>query len=290
MTRIIGISSGKGGVGKTTVTANLALSLKKMGKRVLMIDCNLSTPHLSYYLGVTDYNSTLNDVIKRRVSSSNALYNYDGVWFLPASLRLKDLAGLDLRSFRKAIGKIADPDKFDYVLLDSAPGLGRESICVLNAADEILFVTTPFVPMVNDVLRSIEVLKQLGRKKVGIVLNMANEKKYEIYADTIERLIGIPVVGSIPTDSSIVHGLVLGDPIVKFDPMSDASISFMRLAATLSDEEYEPPNSIRRFANKITKPFRHRSIRMMQDMEDLESEIYLQEGQKNQELKKDVSH
>ena len=54
MTRIIGISSGKGGVGKTTVTANLALALKKMGKRVLMIDCNLSTPHLSYYLGVTD--------------------------------------------------------------------------------------------------------------------------------------------------------------------------------------------------------------------------------------------
>jgi hypothetical protein len=70
--------------------------------------------------------------------------------------------------------------------------------------------------------------------------------------------------------------------------MPESSIAFMHLAATLSDEEYSPPNRLKRLVSRITKPIRHRNIKMMQNIEDLESEIYLQEGQKNQILKKEL--
>jgi septum site-determining protein MinD len=279
LTRIIGISSGKGGVGKSTVIANLALALKRLGKRVVMIDCNLSTPHLSYYLGVNDYKITINDVMRGTASLESAIYNYEGVKFLPASLNIRDLMGLDLKKFRKTVLGLVD-QKTDYVLLDSAPGLGREAICVLNAADEILFVTTPFIPMVNDVIRCIDVLRQLGRKKVGVVLNMATGEKHELFGKTVENVVGIPVVGEIPFDKNMRYSVVMGTPMINYDSTSDASIAFMQLAATLSGEHYSMPGKIERAVYKLRgalNTLSNKQIRMSQEKDRVESEMFIQE-------------
>ena len=282
MTRIIGISSGKGGVGKTTVISNLALALKKLGKKVVMIDCNLSTPHLSYYLGINDYKSTINEVMRNNIDAKSAMYNYEGVKFLPASLNLRDLMGVDLRGFKKLINSMVD-QKTDYILLDSAPGLGREAMCVLNAADEILFVTTPFIPMVNDVMRCIDVLRQLGKKKVGIVLNMSTGKKHELFGRTIENVVGVPVVGEIPFDRNMPYSLVMGNPIMRHDDSSNSSISFMQLASTLSGEPYEPPGMVERVIKKfkgVIKAASNKQIRMVQEKEGVENGMFIQENQK----------
>lgn len=287
LTRIIGISSGKGGVGKTTIVANLALALKKLGKKVAIIDCNLSTPHLSYYLGVNDYKMTINDVMRDKVKVKDAVYNYEGVKFLPASLNLKDLVGIDLKRFRKIVLAMAGP-KTDFVLLDSAPGLGREAVCVLNAADEILFVTTPFIPMVNDVVRCIDVLKQLGRKKVGVILNMSTGKKHELYGRTIESVVGVPLVGEIPFDKNMSYSLVMGTPMITHNSLSDSSISYMRLASTLSGEHYTPPGNIERTVNRIkgvVSSLSNKQIRITQEKSGVESEMFIQEYQNRGELK-----
>jgi len=282
LTRIIGISSGKGGVGKTTVIANLALALKKLGKRVLIIDCNMSTPHLSYYLGVNNYKTTLNDVMSNKVKPEKAMYNYDGVKFMPASLNLRDLIGLNLRSFKKVVSKIKDPEKFDFIILDSAPGLGREAICVMNAADEILFVTTPHVPMLNDVVRSVNVLKQMGRKKVGIVLNMVSGGGHEVIDSTVEDVLNIPIVGIIPFEKSMKQSMVIGTPMMDYNPVAKSSMAFMELAANLSGEEYFPPSRVDQMKNMFKNrafDFANRKINMTQTKDFIEREMILQEGQ-----------
>ena len=135
LTRVIGICSGKGGVGKTTVATNISLALKNLGKKVLLIDCNLSTPHLAYYLGATEYKYTLNDALSGKVDIISTVTPHYGIKFIPASLDMKDLIAIDPMSFKKHLKKIAAPKTFDFIILDAAPGLGREAITVLDAAD-----------------------------------------------------------------------------------------------------------------------------------------------------------
>jgi septum site-determining protein MinD len=103
LTRVIGIVSGKGGVGKTTLTVNLGVALSKLGKKVIVVDCNLSTPHLSYYLGAYKYTTTLNDALLGRTDIKNALYHHNNVMFVPASLAMEDLISLDIIKLKKHV-------------------------------------------------------------------------------------------------------------------------------------------------------------------------------------------
>jgi len=241
LTKIMGISSGKGGVGKTTVAINLAYALKQFGKTAVIIDCNISTPHVGYYIGAFEYNATINDVLRGKANIAYALHQNNGIIFVPASLQLKDLIGIEPMKFKRYVNKLRNPDKIDFVLLDSAPGLGREAISVLDAADEVMLVTTPHVPMINDVLRCRDIINELGDKTFKIVVNMVSNKKCEMVSNAIENITDAAVIGSIPFDRNVEYSLAIKEPIVKCKPNSAASIAFMRLAARLIDEQYKPP-------------------------------------------------
>src|SRR5437867_1215589 len=162
---IVGIVSGKGGVGKTTLVSNLGYALKELDQKVLVVDCNVTTPHLSYYMGVSDFKYTLNDIFLGKIDPISAISYCDGVRYIPASLKMEDIINLDPALFREQISKLSSVYKFDFIFLDSAPGMGREAISVLNSSEELIFITTPFVPMVNDVLRVRRVLKEFPHPK-----------------------------------------------------------------------------------------------------------------------------
>lgn len=280
LARIIGIASGKGGVGKTTVATNLALALRDFGKRVLLIDCNLSTPHLAYYLGVSNYKHTLNDAMLGKVDINSAAHLKDGIRYIPASLNLKDLVGVDTMGFKKHMKKI-QADKYDFIILDAAPGLGREALAVLDAAEEIIFVTNPFIPMVNDVMRSAEVLRSLrGVKSVSVVMNMVTEGSHEILARSVTSLTGFPVVGNISYDQNVVYGLAAKSPIINYKPNSDSSINFRMLAAQIAGLAYKAPKmhhikkAFRKFRNGIFSS----GVSMPQSNADLSEDLMLQKS------------
>jgi len=237
LTRIIAIASGKGGVGKTTFATNLAIALSDLGKRVIVIDCNLTTPHLSYYLGVGNYTTTINDILKEKVDIRYAVSQYNGVMFIPASLNLKDIIGVDIRHLRTHLERL-DLPLIDFVLLDCAPGLGREAISVLEACDEIIFVTTPTVPTLMDVKRCVEAVGTKN-KKFSLVLNMVGSGKYEFETGHVYELVKILILGTIPFDRNVIDSVAFGAPILRMKPDSPASISFMQLASTLIGKEFE---------------------------------------------------
>src|SRR5438445_1476784 len=133
LTRIIAVCSGKGGVGKTTFTANMALALNYYNQKVVIIDCNVSTPHLASYLGVTDHKFTLNDVLKGKVAITDAIQNYYGIVYIPASEELKDLEKMNILNLKHHVRKLFFPVLIDFVFLDSAPGLGNEAIAYIDA-------------------------------------------------------------------------------------------------------------------------------------------------------------
>ena len=240
LARVIGIVSGKGGVGKTTVTVNLAIALSKFGKRVIAVDCNLSTPHLAYYLGAYKYTTTFNDVLLGKASMTSALYHHNSVMFVPASLALQDLISIDVVEMKDHIKKLNNNDMIDFILLDSAPGLGRESISTLDASDEMIYVANPIYPTVRDVVKCIDVAREFGKKNLGIVLNMTGNGRHELGPKEVQSIARIPVIGQIPFDRNIVNGLSVRKPVMKYKPSSKSSIGFMKLAGMLVGENYKP--------------------------------------------------
>lgn len=279
MARVIGVCSGKGGVGKTTIVTNLAIALKELGQRVLIIDCNLSTPHMTYYMGAADYKYTLNDVMAGKVDVSSAVHAHYGIKYIPASLDMKDLIGLEPTSIRKHLKKLMNSDQADIILLDSAPGLGREALTVLDAADEIILVTTPFAPMLNDVMRCGEVLKHVkGAKNVNIVLNMVTDGAHEINSSTITDVTGMPVLGKIPLDNNVIFGLVMKSPVMNYRPDSDSSIGFMQLASNMLGQPYKLPmkTKLKTLLTKTKNYMLPQRVVMPQSAKEVRRDIFIQ--------------
>lgn len=251
MARVIGIISGKGGVGKTTLTANLGASLAHFFKKnVTVIDCNITTSHLSLYLGIHFCPTSLNKVLRNEISIEEALYkHYSGANIVPASLSWKDLEGVDVIQIKDSIKKLFD--KTDIILLDAAPGLGREALAAIKACDEVIFVTTPYVPCVMDVIRCLEVVNEIGVKPLGIVLNMVGNERYEMKKKEIEQLTGLPVIASIPLDKNVLKSLALRTPVVLFNKKSKASREIIKLASTLIGETYREEGFFSRIFKKL---------------------------------------
>ncbi|MFH1105914.1 MAG: cell division ATPase MinD [Candidatus Aenigmatarchaeota archaeon] len=235
MTRIIGVVSGKGGVGKTTIVMNLGAELaSKFKKDVLLVDCNITTSHLSMSLGMHFVPVTLNQVLKGDAHIESAIYTHPtGMKIIPASLGVKDAEGIDTANVKKHIKQLLG--KVDIILLDAAPGLGKESQLTLSLSDEILFVTTPYVPAVMDIIRTKEMIK--GEKtRLGVVLNMVTNERHELSKKEIEQLTEMPVIASIPYDKNVLKSLAAKQPVTTFNPNAKASREFTQLAAEITGE------------------------------------------------------
>lgn len=238
MSRIIGIVSGKGGVGKTTVASNLSYALSELGQKVITIDCNITTPHLSNYVPDFSWRATLNDVINGKTDISSALHYNNGIYIVPASPNLADLVDVNVSNLRKVVQQLTSLSS--VIILDSAPGLGKEAVSVLNSCNELLFVTIPQRAAVNDITRCMVVAKEIGVKTTGLILNMYKKKQYNLTPKEIEEITGLNVIDSIEFDEKVANSVYAKLPLVKFWPEEKVSHQFMKIAADLIGVPYKP--------------------------------------------------
>lgn len=253
MPRTIGIISGKGGVGKTTLVANLGVALSRFGRRVTLVDCNVTTSHLGFCFGLFYYDKTLNNVLKKEATLLEAMYSHpSGVKIVPASLELEQLAGVEINELRSYIENI---ENTDIVLLDSAPGFGREAMSVLNSCSEVIFITTPHMNAIADVIRGFKLIKQTDIVPLGIVLNMVRNKSFELTERDVEELTGLPVMAKIPFDLSVQKSLAKGMPTILYRSYAPSSIETMKLASSVLGEYYSPPNIFSRIYEYLKTTF-----------------------------------
>jgi len=243
MTRIITVASGKGGVGKTTLVSNLATALAQFKKSVIAVDGNLTTANLGIHLGIPLYPVTLQDVLNGKARLNDAMYYHPaGFTVLPADISLKKLRTASSHElvdvFYKLVGGC------DFILVDSAAGLGKEALSTIEAADELITVTNPELPALTDALKLGNLAEKYGTHNLGVVVNRVSGKRHEFSMPAIESFLEVPVLGKIPEDSEVSKALAKKVPVVIHKPMSSASQHIMGIAARLIGEEYKPKSRI----------------------------------------------
>jgi len=246
----IAIVSGKGGIGKTTLAINLGfLFNKEFNLNTVIIDGNLTTPHLSINLGIYNKHITLNHILKNEVKINDGIYEHPiGLKVIPASLELRDLEKIDIFKLPEKL------DDLNYnILIDSAPGLGKEGIAAISSADEILFVTQPFTSAVVDIFRAKKVVEKLDKKILGVVVNARKNQKHELSDYEIEQFTELPVIESIPYDIEIEKAQIMKLPLPIHNSKAKANKSFYSLASKLTGIELEKENFLSKLLNLFRK-------------------------------------
>lgn len=236
MTKFIAVTSGKGGVGKTTTALNLGTALSNFGKDVVVVDANLTTPNISIHLGSPKLSVTLNDSLKGNVDIRDAAYMHpSGVRIIPSSISLEESSPkFDLLP-ETLLGLVGSTE---LVLLDTAGGIGNEAKAGIKAADEVIVVVTPDILSIADALKTIKIAEDHGKNVIGVVINRVKNDKFEVSKKNIEAMLDKAVIGIIPEDNSVFRSLALKHPVVYTHPDSAASIGFKNLAAKLMGQEY----------------------------------------------------
>lgn len=232
----IGIFSLKGGVGKTTAVISLGSAIASFGKKVLLVDGNISSPNLGLHLEIVEPEFSLQDVLEKKANPLQAVHKLDNFDVLPASI-FKDynvnplLMKEKLRHLKRS---------YDYVIIDSSPSLGDETLGAMIASDEILVITTPDHPTLSTTLKALKLARQRGTPILGIILNKVHNRNFEISPEHIETTLEIPIMAIIPHDVNFLKALSNFKPSVEFKPHSEASEEYKKLAATLIGEKYKP--------------------------------------------------
>jgi septum site-determining protein MinD len=241
MSRIIVITSGKGGVGKTTVTANLGMAIARLGRRVALVDADFGLRNLDLLLGLENrVVYTAVDVLAGQCRLEQALVKdkrQEGVVLLPAAQsRTKEVVSPD--QMKKLVGALAE--KYEYVVIDSPAGIEMGFQNAIAAAKEALIVTTPEIAAVRDADRVVGLLEAQGIKRIHLIVNRL--KPAMVQADQmmsvqdVQEILAIPLIGVIPDDERVIVSSNRGEPLVLAEHVSLPGIAVNNIARRLQGE------------------------------------------------------
>ncbi len=238
MTRIITLASGKGGVGKTTITANLGIALAQQGQKILLIDGDVAMANLSLLLGMQSSPITLHDVLLGEANAQDAIYDGpEGINFIPSGLSLESYKRVDSERLESIVKEIAP--NYDYVLIDAAAGIEKNVKAAFTASDETILITTPDSPSVADVLKTKIVSERLNSNPIGTIINCVRGEKGEIDSEDIMKMLELPVYGKVPYDPEVRRSFMQEkvQPTILRTPNAISVVEFKRVAMKITGKK-----------------------------------------------------
>lgn len=241
-TRVIAVASGKGGVGKSHVAANLAYCVARTGRRTLLIDADLGTANLDLLLGVTP-GRNLGHVVDGQADLPGVITDGPGgMLFLPGASGLARVADLAEHERDRLLRQLLSvEDSADLVVIDTGAGIGRNVIAFASAADDVLVVTTPEPTAMTDAYALIKVLHGTGfAGRIGVVVNQAVDRDegrdiYARLARTSGKFLGRTILdlGYLPADAQVPFAARARRPVVACRPGAKVSRAIIELSARL---------------------------------------------------------
>lgn len=243
MARTIVVTSGKGGVGKTSICVNLGISLAKAGNKVCLIDADLGLKNLDVVLGIENrviYD--LQDVINGNCTLNQALVKdkrQDSLQVLPACKSL-DVQKIDFSYLKKIVNDLQED--FEYILIDSPAGIERGFFNAIGGANEALVVVTLDISSLRDADKVVGILNVNNINEVKVIINRVDPKKIDskvsLDIDDVIDVLGLGVLGEVYDDDEVRSGNNRGVPVV-YSSNSIASKCFKNISKRLQGEEVE---------------------------------------------------
>jgi septum site-determining protein MinD len=238
---VITVTSGKGGVGKTTTTINLGAALNALDKEVIIVDANLTTPNVGLHLGAPIVPVNLNHVMNGKAKVGDAIYEHEsGTKVIPSSLSVKELRKINHEKLKDVAKKLRG--MADFVLLDSAAGLGDEAVGSIEAADELVIVTNPEITAVTDALKTVKLAEELGKKVRGVIVTRVSGNQHEMSISNVKEMLDLPILGVVPEDKKVLASLRHKDAVIHMFPYTKSALAYKKIAAKLAGVNYREPS------------------------------------------------
>lgn len=244
MSRIIVVTSGKGGVGKTTSTANLGMALAQLGRKVAVVDADFGLRNLDLLLGLENrVVYTAVEVLAGECRLDQALVKdkrQNRLVLLPAAQnRTKD--AVTPEQMKQLVVSLSE--SYDYILVDSPAGIEMGFQNAISAAKEALVITTPEISAVRDADRVVGLLEANGIKKIHLIVNrlrpaMVQANDMMSVAD-VQEILAISLIGVVPDDERVIVSTNKGEPLVLADAPSLAGLAFNNIARRLEGEKVD---------------------------------------------------
>ena len=242
--RVIGLISGKGGVGKTTLSVNLGIALQQIGKEVTVVDADFSASNLGVYLGRYDHPVKIQDVLEGDADVDSATFRHQsGLKAITSSNEINQVE--PNTSTLKDILFEASKDS-DYVLVDCPPGLDSNVEDIIRACDELIIVTMPTQTAGINAAQIIERCKELKKPVLGTVLNKVEGRPdKELVEREVEMMTECHVSTKIPYDPEFKESLFENKPLILFNEYNEAVLRIRDLASELEGKRYERPRFVK---------------------------------------------
>lgn len=248
--RVIVVTSGKGGVGKTSFSVNIAMELAKKGKKVVVFDADFGLANVEVMLGIRPKYNLL-DLIKNNMSIEQIITpGPENIGFISGGSGVSELAVLDKDSIKLLISKLKKLDKiYDVVIIDTGAGITDSVMEFVLVSPEVILVVTPEPTSITDSYSLLKVLRRKEKfnplyKTINVVVNrVENEKEaIEVYGkiNTVSSKFlntKLKYMGFVPQDKNASYAIIEQKPVVSAYPMSPASKAISDIASKLSDEE-----------------------------------------------------
>lgn len=238
---VITITSGKGGVGKTTVTANVGAGLAQLGYKVVCIDADIGLRNLDVVMGLENrivYD--LVDVVEGRCKLRQAMIRdkrLDELYLIPAA-QTRDKSALSPSDMKRVVKDLSED--YDYILIDSPAGIERGFKNAIAPADRVIIVTNPEVSAVRDADRIIGMVEAEEKGPAQLIINRIKGAMVErgdmLAAADVLELLAVELIGIVSEDEAVLISTNRGNPIV-MDKKSKTGQAFRNISRRISGEE-----------------------------------------------------